>query len=500
MRLNINWKSRQLPTYIILSVLFIVFILLGFVISKYSYKIPAALILGGLIFIITLVNTGAGLAVLIFSMLLSPDIVIGELPGRDMVLRLDDLLLIIITLAWLVKTAINKGLALFIKTPLNKAIGIYILVCLIATTRGIAVGFVTPEKGFFYFLRYIEYFLLYILVANHIHSKKQVKFFLTAFLVVCAIVSIYGILQIPTGKRVSAPFEGEIGEPNAFGGYLLFIFCITIGLFLQNVPKNTKLALAGLAVLIILPFLYTLSRASYMAIIFSFITFMIFSKKKILLLTVVVTIALSVLVLKPEKVLSRIQYTFQEKESYLARIGDTYLDYSSSLRIYSWGESFRVWKKHPILGRGITGFGFIDGQYIRTLPELGILGLFALLWLLWSIYKHAYDIYKQMDDTLYRGLVLGFIAGFIGLAVHALTANTFILIRIMEPFWFIAGMIMVLPAVKEEEELESERIEVEEKEKEIEKEEKEKKEKEEMEKEEKKEDKGKYEGGWHWDY
>jgi signal transduction histidine kinase len=165
-------------------------------------------------------------------------------------------------------------------------------------------------------------------------------------------------------------------------------------------------------------------------------------------------------------------------------------------------DSIQTWKKHPILGRGISGIGLIDGQYIRTLPEVGIIGLLAFLWLLWTIYKSSLGIYKQMNDNLYKGLVLGFMAGFIGLAVHALTANTFIIIRIMEPFWFIAGIIMVLPAVKKEEELESERIEVEEKEEEIKKEEKEKEEKEEEEeeKEEKKEDKGGYEGGWHWDY
>jgi hypothetical protein len=49
-----------------------------------------------------------------------------------------------------------------------------------------------------------------------------------------------------------------------------------------------------------------------------------------------------------------------------------------------------------------------------------------------------------------KGLTLGFIAGFIGLITHALTANTFIIIRIMEPFWFFAGIIMMLPALREE--------------------------------------------------
>jgi hypothetical protein len=53
-----------------------------------------------------------------------------------------------------------------------------------------------------------------------------------------------------------------------------------------------------------------------------------------------------------------------------------------------------------------------------------------------------------MDDELYKGLTLGFIAGFIGLTIHAVTANTFIIIRIMEPFWFFTGIIMMLPTLK----------------------------------------------------
>jgi len=504
--ININWKSPQVPTYILISVLLVVLILLGLVITKSPYEIPLALVLGGIIFLVTLVNTDAGLAVLIFSMLLSPEIVLGQVPGRDIVIRFDDVLLLVITLAWLAKTAINKGLALFIKTPLNKAIGVYIVVCLIATLRGAALGYLTPEKGLFYVLRYTEYFLLYILVVNHIHSRKQINFFLTAFFITCAIVSVYGIIQIPQGVRVSAPFEGEFGEPNTFGGYLLFIFCLALGISLKKIPKNFRIALAGLIILISFPFLYTLSRASYIAIIFSFLTFILFSKRKVVLIAVMAAIAVSVIIIRPEAVLERVKYTFAFEDESLAKIGDVYLDYSSSARIFSWMHSFQTWKKHPILGRGISGIGLVDGQYIRTLPELGIIGLLAFLWLLWSIQKHSLYIYKQTDDNLYKGLVLGFMAGFIGLVIHALTANTFIIIRIMEPFWFITGIIMMLPKVIKEEELELEKIEVEAKEKEIEKEEKEKQEKEEMEEkeeeeeEEKKGGKGKYEGGWHWDY
>jgi len=448
--MRINWQNPKLVSIIVILAVIIIAIFLGKTITGYSYKVAIALALGSLIFFVTLLNTDAGLTVLIFSMLLSPEVIIGQIPGRDIIIRFDDLLLIVITFAWLAKAAMNKGLALFIKTPLNKAIGVYILVCLISTLRGIALGFVIPEKGLFYILRYIEYFLLYILVANHIHSRKQINFFLTVFFITCALVSIYGIIQIPQGIRVSAPFEGEIGEPNTFGGYLLFISCLAIGLLLRDIPHGRKLALVGLVALIFAPFIYTLSRASYMAIIFSFLVFVIMSKRKLVLITTMAAIAVLIIVIRPEAVFSRVESTFQEKQPDLARIFNIYFDESASARIFSWQDSFEAWKKNPILGQGITGHGFIDGQYIRTLPELGAIGLLALLWLFWSIIKHSFIIYKKMDDELYKGLTLGFFAGFIGLAIHAITANTFIILRIMEPFWFITAIIMMLPKLEEE--------------------------------------------------
>jgi O-antigen ligase len=451
--MRINWHEPKAIAIIIVLALILIAILLGKVITGYSYKVAIALAVSALIFVITFLNTDAGLAVLIFSMLLSPEIIIGQIPGRDIILRFDDLLLIVITLAWLAKAAINKGLALLIKTPLNKAIGVYILVCLIATLRGAALGYVVPEKGLFYVLRYIEYFLLYILVANHIHSRKQIRFFLIAFFITCAIVSVYGIIQIPQGVRVSAPFEGEIGEPNTFGGYLLFISCLAIGLLLQNIPHGKRLALIGLVALMFPPFLYTLSRASYLGVVFSFLTFIILSRKKLLLFTAMTAIVVLMALLRPEAVFSRVEETFQEKQPDLARIFNVYLDESASARIFSWKDSFDAWKKNPVLGRGISGYGFIDGQYIRTLPEIGAVGFIALLWLFWSIFKNSFVLYKKMDDKLYKGLTLGFLAGFIGLATHAITANTFIILRIMEPFWFVVAIVMMLPELQEQQDV-----------------------------------------------
>lgn len=450
--MRIDWQQQKIGPLVLVLVILAAGILLGQIIAGSSFKIVLALLFFVIIFIVTLVNTEAGLAILIFSMLFSPEIVLGRIPGRDIIVRLDDILLAVITFAWFAKTAINKGLGLFIKTRLNSPILIYILVCLIATIKGAAFGYVSFLKGSFFLLRYFEYFLLFILVANHIHSKKQIKFFLKAFFVTCALVSVYGIMQIPRGVRVSAPFEGEIGEPNTMGGYLLFLFCIAFGIFLQNMSKRTKQALAGLAVLIFIPFLFTLSRASYLAIIVSYLVLIILSKRKLILLGVLATIIVSVLMFRPEAVFSRVKYTFSGAQSRLVKIGNTRLDSSSSARIRSWQESVEDWKKNPILGRGVSGYVFIDGQYIVNLVETGVIGLFAFLWLLWSIYKHSLAIHRETEDDLYKGLTLGFLAGFVGLTIHALTANTFIIIRIMEPFWFVTALVMMLSQIEKEEE------------------------------------------------
>jgi len=467
--MRIEWQEQKLGPVLLILAILAIGIILGQLITGGSFRIVLALLFFSIILIITLVNTDVGLAILIFSMLFSPEIILGQIPGRDIVVRLDDILLAIITVSWFAKTAINKGLALFIKTPLNRPIIIYILVCLVATLKGAAQGHVSFLKGFFFLLRYFEYFLLYILVANHVHSRKQIKFFLKAFFLTCAFVSLYGILQIPRGIRVSAPFEGEIGEPNTFGGYLLFLFCIAVGIFLQSMSKKMKYAMAGLAVLIFIPFLFTLSRASYLAIIFSYITFILFQKRRTALIAVLAMIIVSVLVLRPEAVFSRVKYTFSGAQSQLVKIGNVHLDSSSSARITSWQQSFKDWKKNPILGLGVAGYGFIDGQYIVTLVETGVIGLFAFLWLLWSIYKQSLSIHREMHDELYKGLALGFFAGFIGLLIHSLTANTFIIIRIMEPFWFIAALVMMLPQIKEKERIKEEsRVEEEEKKEKIE--------------------------------
>jgi O-antigen ligase len=126
------------------------------------------------------------------------------------------------------------------------------------------------------------------------------------------------------------------------------------------------------------------------------------------------------------------------------------LDTSTSARLRSWQEALKDWTKQPVLGYGVTGYKFVDAQYPRTLAETGIIGLTAFILLLYSIFKLTITTLKELKTPYLQGLTIGFLAGYIGLLFHAIAANTFIIVRIMEPFWFMAGIIAVLPQLEKE--------------------------------------------------
>jgi O-antigen ligase len=207
--------------------------------------------------------------------------------------------------------------------------------------------------------------------------------------------------------------------------------------------------------LMTIPFAFTLSRASYLGVIPAFFVLVTLTTKRrfmmgLLLLTVVCSpLALAV---APESVKSRIVYTFQpESGQPTVRLGRVGLDPSTSARLISFQQAFEGWMRKPFLGHGVTGFGFMDAQYARVLVETGVLGFAAFLWLLWTVLRSSLGALRSRHDPDERGLALGFLAGYAGLLVHGLGSNTFIIVRIMEPFWLFAGIVMMIPALEAEE-------------------------------------------------
>src|SRR6266436_3197412 len=308
----------------------------GITVARFEYAIAAACVLA--VFMFVFIKTEAGLYLVLFSMLLSPEFALGGgglAERRTIVVRLEDLLLIAIALSWFAATAV--------------------------------------------------------------------------------MVSLIGAAQIPSGQRVSAPFEGEAGEPNTFGGYLLLMMAIAGGIGLETNRLKLRAWAAGVIGLMAVPFVFTLSRASYLALLPSIgMLALLSSRRKLMVGTLVLAVLVSPIVLTtavPEPVKKRILYTFQpERGQATVRLGQLAFDPSTSERLLSMREAVAAWTKRPLFGYGVTAA-------------------------------------RRLEDPEDRGLAIGFVAATIGLLVHSIGSNSFIIIRIMEPFWFFAGIVAILPTL-----------------------------------------------------
>jgi hypothetical protein len=418
-------------------------------------RIPM-LIFGGItVVLVAFTSVELSLYLLILSTLLSPELSFGgggaaavaghetTTQSRGVTLRLDDILLSIICLTWLFRMAIFKELGTVRQTPINQPIAWYWLATAFATLAGFYSGRV-GMYGFFFVLKYLEYFVVFYMIINQLHDEGTIRRYLMVMLLTCMAASLAGIAQIPSGARVSAPFEGEVGEPNTFGGYLTLMFSVVLGIFLHVQEGYRRLWLSGLMLVILIPFVFTESRSSYLAFMAAMLLFLVYSQHKRLLMVMFLAGLILIPFALPQNVVDRVMYTFnQSEQAGQMKLGAIKVDTSTSERLKSWQNVLEhAFPRHPLLGVGVTGGGFLDAQYPRVLLETGIIGLVFFLWLLRRIWVLLRQCYAQLHDPIIKGASLGTLCGFGGLLVHAIGSNSFIIVRIMEPLMILLGLLL----------------------------------------------------------
>ncbi len=418
-------------------------------ITRLSIQIPLLAAAAAVLFLATLLHAEAGLMILIVSMLFSPELALGGAGGgglegsRSVILRTEDLVLLLVGFAWLARMAIHKDLGAVRRTHLNTCIFAYGACCLLSTLVGIETGQVRPLVGLCFVTKYVEYFIIFFITVNFVRDERQFRRLLTAVLWTGFLIAVYAWWQIPSGVRPSAPFEGAEGEPNTLGGYLVLLFSVAcaLALTLPSGMRHLKRGALGLSLFVIPPLLATLSRSSWTGLAASLAVLVCLAPARRQLLIAIILAGTVLFFVHPQKVEDRILYTFHG-EPQEARAGNLRLDPSSSARLSSWGDALRGFASKPVLGWGVTGYGFLDAQYFRILVELGAVGLFAFLALMTSTGAVFVRAWKIRDEPLRSALGLGMIAGLAGLLAHAIGTNTFMLIRIMEPFWLLSGLVV----------------------------------------------------------
>ncbi len=412
---------------------------------------PLLIFAAAILFIIAFINTDFALFILLFSMILSPEIRTGVIKGREVMIRADDILIMVVFLGWIAKMGVNKELGLLKPTPLNAPNLIYIFISVIATLYGSFKGYVRLKDGIFYLIKYFEYFLLYFMVINNLKSLRQIKLLVFSMIFILFVISLYAFNQHYSGiERASAPFQEAKGESNTLGGYLVLMIMVVAGLLLNTGSLKVKGVLSAVLFFALPALLFTLSRGSWLGFLFAYLALMALTPKgKLSLFVILLVMVLFSSVLLPDYFHKRLTSTFEGEggKEYSLMGRNITLEGSAAARIITWQTSLRLCKKEPVLGFGAGSMGpVIDNQFARLLLEVGILGLLAFSWIIFAMFRKFLEIrFKLENDEFSRGLIIGFLAGLAGLLVHGFGAATFIIIRIMEPFWFLAAIIVTLP-------------------------------------------------------
>ncbi len=405
------------------------------------------------VFLATVLRVELGVYILVAAMLLSPEISAGQVSGggggwRSINIRYGDILIIVIFLGVMLKLAFEGRLRLCEPSPINAAIAAYMAVALFSSLLAVQTAIRSWDKwsAFFVLLKMVEFYLLFFLAGNAVRTPRQIRSILAVLFLVAIIVSGYAASTIGFSDRVGAPFEEGGTEPNTLGGYLMLVSCVAMGLLLLAPRFRLRLLFAGIIALAFIPFLYTLSRASYLAMIAAFVTMSILGRRWWIFAVVVAVLFASPYVM-PESVADRVNYTFQRGYGEQVVVGgvDTGLqvDKSTYERIYVWDKvwyNIQVW---PWFGGGVNWSTVLDSQYARVLIETGLFGICAFLFLQFRLLKTAYQAHRWSNDWVAKGLALGMFSATVGLMVHSLGTISFLIVRIMEPYWVLMAMVAV---------------------------------------------------------
>ncbi len=399
-------------------------------------------------FLISFFAVKVGIILTIFFMLFSPEIpIVTEIWLHPIVIRLEDILIPVLCLAWLARISTEKGAHLLTRSPLNKPIGCLLGLMILSTLVGIPTGWIDPLPATMFIFKTAEFFAIFFIAMNYMSTEGQVKQFLFFMILTLTLIGIYTLFQVSSVEifsehRISAPFEGS-PEPASVGGYMAFLLLIVFGLFIYADKIFLRWVYGIIGLIVFIPFLFTLNRTSYAALVSGMIFIGIVAKKRWITLFLVL-LALTSVVWLPASVKDRLAFTSYDAKNPGRIMG---VDQSFQERITAFKIVWGNCAYSPLIGRGVTSYP-ADNQYARTLHEIGILGLAFWIWIFVRLFKISVWLFHSMEDAFLKGMVLGYRAGLIALLFHAFGAPTFYIVRIMEPFWFVNGLVMALYLLK----------------------------------------------------
>ena len=382
---------------------------------------------------------------LLFSCIFIPRVAIGSITGFYAVdLRTEDLLMGILGMITL-GGVVSRKFSLEIPSVEKAFLG-FLIAAQISIFNGLF--FRTIDKPFLsllYLLKWVEYFLVFVVTVRLLSISEKSDFLLKAFFLLGMAVALYGYWEhfFPAAKAVypnyyrlfeRAPFHGDA---NHIGGLFVLWIGFFTGLFLKTKSQRQGILLLASLVFVFFPFIWTYSRKSYFALAGALFFASLFPgarRKALFLICLLLLLGLNL----PTRL--------SERMSDLGEVFSSVDPFHSSWATnwVMWNQAFWNFKQFFLFGSGLGSRHrlFYESQYILVLTETGLFGFLTYLVLAWAPTREIIGSLRQRLEMAQEGRALGWLLGFVGLLIHSFSCVSGTVSKIAIPFWFLTAFVL----------------------------------------------------------
>ncbi len=395
-----------------------------------------------------------GLLKILFSafIILFPIGAIGRLQfPNGVAITVNDVLLGFVIAVWIfLKTLRKQKIS---KSYLKKPILIFLSIAFLSLL--INLPNLNAEKflvSFLYLIRFASYVLIYFILKEFDGSFKKTISYLLLFTGSLTVLLGYiqyffypnlkNLFYLGWDEHLYRMFSTFL-DPNFAGAFFVVFFIYTL-VFVKEYfikQKTIKFLFLSFISLSTLGAVYlTYSRSAFLMLIASIITFLILSGRKKLILIVIGGLML-IIFLAPK--------SFTTEGTNYLRIT------SSSARITSLNEGFKIFQSSPIFGVGFNAYRYAqnkyagldniywktthsgagtDNSFLFVLATTGIVGLISYLYLLYNILTLSK---KNLKKNKYAIVLL---SSLIGLITGSLFINSLFYVLIFQWIWILSGL------------------------------------------------------------
>ncbi len=407
--------------------------------------------------------------ILLFSAIaLSPSYsagIFGPLADSKIIeLRIEDFLIVILGLVWIANFLIS-GRRKVKKPPLFFPILAWVGIGFVSLLTNWIFTNLSLDRGFFYFLKEIEFFIFYFYIFYHIKNIDSAKFLIKLWIFLGAVNVGYVIYQMVVGYRFVTTFgfrTGEygtaaLGEWGVFptGAFFLIIFIFLLNIFLyyflnSNISKIKKGILGIVAVGPVLGVFGTGSITNFLGLIIAVILtlFFLFLKKKTFKLVFISILFLIFIV---------VLFNFSLEHSPTVKRLLPVLSpdvFSSSYkygRVIYWTPFLEEISEFSLtsllIGVGKGYVGDTHNQFLRNFVETGIIGSLAFLFLIFTILKISFKRYLKDQNSFSLGLSAGLLVATLVMLFLSLATDSFIVVKPVSVYWSFAAITMAVLAI-----------------------------------------------------